>query len=333
MAVYTPIDKASLEVFVKYYDIGSLQHYEGIAEGIENTNYLLVTSKDRYILTLYEKRVRPEDLPFFLGLMRHLANRHMPCPLPVVGRDGGLIYTLAGRPAALQTFLPDRALKSWAPPHLAELGRGLARLHLAAADFPMRRANDFSLAGWKRLAGRCTADGDQAFPGIVATIQSELSYLERYWPTGLPSGVIHGDLFPDNVFFRGDTLSGFIDFYFACSDFWAMDLAICINAWCFHEGREFALQEAQTFLQAYASIRSLTEAEKVAFPILLRGNALRFLLTRLHDWLYNRPEGALLTPKDPNEYWRILTFHQNHPGLLWAAREPDRGSFPIAFQP
>ncbi|MEI6558135.1 MAG: homoserine kinase [Rhodospirillaceae bacterium] len=318
MAVYTEVSDEELEAFLAQYSLGGAVSCKGIAEGVENSNFLLVTESGPYILTLYEKRVRPEDLPFFLALMEHLAAKGLACPLPVHGRDGKALRQLCDRPAAIFTFLegmwPRRVLSR----HCAPLGEALATLHLAGADFGLTRANTLSVAGWhdwsRRLFERCRAGADEVYPGLTALIEDELGSLEKTWPTGLPVGVIHGDLFPDNVFFRGEALSGLIDFYFACTDFLAYDLAICLNAWCFEAAGDFNATKARALFAGYQRRRPLAAAELAALPVLARGAAMRFLLTRLHDWL-NRPEGALVTPKNPIEYLRKLRFHQSARGL------------------
>lgn len=308
MAVYTEVSDGDLRAFVAQYDLGGVLSCKGIAEGVENSNFLLQTERGFFILTLYEKRVRREDLPFFLGLMEHLAARGVSCPTPVPGRDGQALRELCGRPAAIVTFLPGMWPRRIEPRHCAELGAALARFHLAAADFPLRRANDLSLAGWRPLFDAARGGADAIAPGLEAGIAAQLDALEAEWPRGLPTGAIHADLFPDNVFFADGTLSGLIDFYFACTDAYAYDVAICMNAWCFEMDGAFNVTKARQLLANYARVRPLSDAETATLPILARGAAMRFLLTRLYDWL-NTPEGALVKRKDPLEYWRKLNFH------------------------
>jgi homoserine kinase type II len=257
MAVYTDVAAEDLGAFLDGYDLGELLSYKGIAEGVENSNFLVHTSRGYFILTLYEKRVAPEDLPFFLGLMEHLAARGLTCPQPVKNRAGEVLGKLAGRPAAVITFLDGMWIRRPSAAHCAAVGQAL----------------------------------------------------EAQWPRALPQGVIHADLFPDNVFFLGDKLSGLIDFYFACTDTLAYDVAICLNAWCFEADHSYNITKGRALLQAYARVRPLSDAERAALPLLNRGAALRFLLTRLVDWL-NVPPGALVKPKDPLEYFRKLRFHQ-----------------------
>jgi homoserine kinase type II len=309
MAVYTDVSDEELEAFTASYDIGTLTSFKGIAEGVENSNYLVHTDRRPYILTLYEKRVRPEDLPYFLGLMEHLAARGISCPLPVRDREGRALRELAGRPAALISFLEGLSVRRPAIEHCAGLGQALARFHLAGQDFPMSRKNDLSLPGWRALYDDVSASADTVIPGLKDEISRELSHLEKYWLDDLPRGVIHADLFPDNVFFLSDKFSGLIDFYFACNDMLAFDVAVCLNAWCFEADGSFNITKARAMLQAYENERKLTEAELAALPLLARGAALRFLLTRTYD-LLNTDANALVKTKDPNEYLRKLRFHE-----------------------
>ncbi|MFG1380353.1 homoserine kinase [Xanthobacter versatilis] len=309
MAVYTDVAPAELEAFLSGYDIGTLTSFHGIAEGVENSNFLVQTTRGSYILTLYEKRVNRDDLPFFIGLMEHLAARGLSCPQPVAQRSGAVLSEIAGRPAAMVTFLPGVSVRRPTVEHCAELGRGLAQLHLAGADFAMRRANNLSVAGWRPLFVAADGQADDVAPGLADAIAAELATLEASWPQGLPAGVIHADLFPDNAFFLDEKLSGIIDFYFACTDFLAYDVAVCLNAWCFEPDGSYNVTKGRALLSGYEAVRPLSGAEKAALPRLARGAALRFLLTRLVDWL-NVPEGALVRPKDPLEYLKKLRFHQ-----------------------
>jgi len=309
LAVYTDISDEELEAFVAEYDIGTVVSCKGIAEGVENSNYLLHTDRGPYILTLYERRVEPEDLPFFLRLMEHLAENGIACPTPIHGRDGKVLRELCGRPAAIVTFLQGLWPRRIMPEHCTEVGAALARMHIAGESFPMRRPNNLSVAGWRKLYEHCADHADDVRVGLAREIAGELDVLESAWPTDLPKGVIHADLFPDNVFFKGGSLSGIIDFYFACTDFLAYDIAICLNAWCFERDNSFNVTKARLLLASYSRVRPIDDAELDALPLLARGSALRFLLTRLYDWL-NQPEGALVTPKNPIEYLHRLRFHR-----------------------
>jgi homoserine kinase type II len=309
MAVYSDVSDEELQQFLASYNIGSLLAYKGIAEGVENSNYLLHTSDGFFILTLYEKRVAADDLPFFLGLIEHLAAHGITCPQPVRSRCGEALGRLVNRPAAIFTFLDGMWIRRPQVVHCGAVGEALAQLHLAGADFKMSRQNALSVKGWRALADTTGARADTVKKGLAAAIESEVALLERDWPHDLPQGVIHADLFPDNVFFLDNHLSGLIDFYFACTDAFAYDVAICLNAWCFEPDHSYNITKSRALLNGYTHVRKLNPREIAALPLLCRGAALRFLLTRLVDWL-NVPPGALVKPKDPLEYYRKLRFHQ-----------------------
>jgi homoserine kinase type II len=314
MAVYTDVAADELAEFLKAYDIGELLSYKGIAEGVENSNFLLHTSAGYFILTLYEKRVAKNDLPFFLNLMMHLASHGISCPQPLKNRSGEALSVLAGRPAAIINFLEGIWPRKPNVAHCAGVGQALAKMHLAGADFAMSRANALSVSGWRPLFEQAASRADEVQHGLRDFISAELDHLEgNIWPQNLPQGVIHADLFPDNVFFLGEQVSGIIDFTFACNDMLAYDVAICLNAWCFESDCSFNVTKARAFLGAYGRERPLSQAEQDALPLLARGAALRFLLTRLVDFL-NVPEGALVRPKDPMEYVRKLRFQQGVSG-------------------
>ena len=309
MAVYTEVPDDELDSFVADYDIGRVVSCKGIAEGVENTNYLLQTDRDCYILTLYEKRVNPDELPFFLGLMEHLAARGLACPTPIHGRDGKALRNLCGRPAAIVSFLKGVWHRRIALAHCAALGPAMAEMHLKGADFPLTRRNSLSVEGWRGLFEAVRPRAHEVKADLADLLAAELDHLEAHWPKGLPVGLIHADLFPDNVFFLGEAMSGIIDFYFACTDILAYDVAICLNAWCFEADGAFNATKARLMLNGYRRVRPLSADELDALPLLARGAATRFLLTRSYDWL-NTPEGAFVKRKDPLEYYRKLVFHQ-----------------------
>ena len=313
MAVYTAVSDQELAAFLADYDIGRAVSFKGIAEGVENSNYFLLTDQGPHILTLYEKRVAPEDLPYFLGLMEHLARRGLPCPTPIHGRDGEVLRSLCGRPAAITSFLSGVWPLRPTPVHCGPLGEALAKMHVAGLDYPVRRENALSVAGWRALFAQSEARADEVVPGLAAELAGELDELAAHWPSDLPEGVIHADLFPDNVFFDKEELSGLIDFYFACNDFLAYDLAVCLNAWCFEPDVSFNVTKARLMINAYRKVRPCSAAELNALPLLARGAALRFLLTRLYDWL-NQVDGAMVKPKDPMEYLKKLRFHRGLEG-------------------
>jgi homoserine kinase type II len=308
MAVYTEVDDEALKTFLDGYDVGTLLSCKGIAEGVENSNYLIHTTTGFFILTLYERRVNPKDLPFFIGLMQHVAAKGLACGAPVMRRDGTTLNELCARPAALITFLDGVSITRPQPHHCEELGKALGRFHLAAGDYQGTRNNTLSLASWPQLFAQVPQNVDTTFPQITARIQKQLERIGDHWPTHLPKGIIHADLFPDNVFFIKDEISGLIDFYFACTDMLAYDVAICINAWCFESDGAFNITKGQALLHGYHGVRPLERVEVDALSVLCQGAALRFLLTRLIDW-FNVPEGALVKRKDPLEYDRKLRFH------------------------
>lgn len=313
MAVYTEVADEDLTEFAAQFGLGEVLSCKGIAEGVENSNFQLVTEKGSYILTLYEKRVNPDDLPFFLGLIDHLAAGGVPCPQPIRTVDGEILKELSGKPAAVVTFLSGLWPRRIHTYHTKEVGRALAEMHVAGADFELTRANALDVSSWRALLGQCEGRGDEVIAGITAELSADLDDLEANWPGCLPRGVIHGDLFPDNVFFRGEGLSGLIDFYFACNEVLAYDIGVCLNAWCFEADGSFNVTKAKKMLRGYTKVRALSDAELAALPLLARGAAMRFLLTRLYDWL-NTQEGALVTPKDPREYLHKLRFHRSVKG-------------------
>jgi homoserine kinase type II len=309
MAVYTDITDAELEDFLAGFDIGAPLVFKGIAEGVENSNFLLETDTGRFILTIYERRVKADDLPYFLNLMRWLAEHGFPSATPIADRQGRLLSAIRGKPAAIASFMPGLAVRRPTPAHCREGGLGLAWLHEAGAGYPGRRVNDLGQAAWKGLFAPIRAEADALKPGLAATIDQDLETLEDLWPTGLPGGVVHADFFPDNVFFRDGAFAAAIDFYFACDDLYAYDLGVCLNAWCFEPDGSFNVTSARALLAGYESRRRLSEAEKAALPILAWGSAMRFFLTRLNDWR-STPPGALVRPKDPMEYERKLAVHR-----------------------
>ena len=309
MAVYTEVPDDALATFVESYGLGEVIAFKGIAEGVENSNFYLATDQGQYILTLYEKRVAVDDLPFFVGLVEHLAGHGLQCPVPVRDNEERAIRELCGRPAAIFTFLDGISVRRPKTKHCEQVGRTLGQLHLASDGYELVRPNALGLLGWAPLFAHFETEADGISPGLEQLIAGELDYLKAAWPTDLPSGVIHADLFPDNIFFRRDEVSGVIDFYFACNDAFGYDLAICLNAWCFEADHSFNITKGRALFRGYESVRRLSDAERAAMPLLARGAALRFLLTRSYDWI-NTSSTALVKPKDPLEYARRLRFHQ-----------------------
>ena len=315
MAVYTPLTHDEIAAHLTYYDIGELVRFSGITDGVSNTNFLIVTTKDRYILTLFEKRTDPKDLPYFISVMEHLAAGGIKCPLPIKAKQGDAIVEIKGHPAIIISFLEGSGVRRISNAHMGPLGETLARMHTVIEDFEQSRPNTLSLPEWKAMAQQVMPRADEIGPDLGDIISSEIDFLTQHWPQSLPSGVIHADLFPDNIFYQNIgaevKLTGVIDFYFACNDFFMYDLAITMNAWCFERSNhhEFNITRTSKLLQGYNRVRPISDAELAALPILARGAAMRFLLTRCYDWLNPEP-GAQVTPKKPDEYLHKLQFHQ-----------------------
>ncbi|MES2033955.1 MAG: homoserine kinase [Pseudomonadota bacterium] len=309
MAVYTDISDEELSGLLADFDIGEAVAFKGIAEGVENSNFLLETTKGRYILTLYERRVKADELPYFLDLMTWLADHDFPSARPVADREGRTLKTVRDKPAALVEFLTGLSVRRPTVAHCREAGAGLARLHLAGQGYPGRRKNDLGQPDWAPLFATLGQAAEALKPGLAATVAADIAYLDGAWPRDLPAGTIHADLFPDNTFFRDGKFAAAIDFYFACDDAYAYDLAVMLNAWCFESDGSFNLTAAQAMLAGYQQHRPLSVAERAALPVLAHGAAMRFFLTRLNDWGAT-PEGALVRPKDPLEYERKLAVHR-----------------------
>jgi len=310
VAVYTKITEAELGNFLAKYELGNFIDLVEIAEGVENSNFVLVTREGRFILTIFERRVSVDDLPFFLNLMQYLSRSGVCCPVPIKARDGNILGEIHGKPAAVLTHLKG---VSKANPEVGDcraLGGILAALHLAGQSFSEDRPNDLSLKDWPNLLTQIGADANALSKGIVSDLRNEIEYLERSWPENLPQGIIHGDLFPDNVLFQDGDVSGVIDFYFSCQDFFAYDLAICLNSWSFGSGGLFDRKKSEAIISGYCQKRILSKNEYESLPVLCRGSALRFLLTRLYDWM-NMPEAVMVKTKDPLEYYNKLRFHRS----------------------
>ncbi len=313
MAVYTEIDSDSLAEFAAQYPLSQIDEFKGITAGVQNSNFLLTTADAKYILTIYESSangVAAADLPFFLNLMLHLSAQGLSCPVPLARKDGGLISTIKNKPAALVSFLEGRSVKTPRPEHCRALGAAMAQMHLAGDGFELTRPNNHGLGNWQALFERCHSRADEVSPDLTRAMARELTRLKENWPGSLPTGIIHADLFPDNVFFMQGDMSGLIDFYFACNDFYAYDLAIALNAWCFEADATFNVTKARALLSGYQNMRPLAPEEIDAVPILGAGAAMRFLTTRLFDWL-NQVDGAQVEPKNPNDFLRRLRFHRS----------------------
>jgi homoserine kinase type II len=309
MAVYTSLTAARLAALIAHYEVGELVSAKGIAEGVSNSNWLIETSRGRFILTMYEARVDVADLPFFLGLLDHLAAKGSPVPRTIHDREGAAFRLVDGKAVALIEFLPGISVDEPTPAQARAVGEALAGIHLDSADFAGRRPNSLALQQWHDLLSGCGREGLRAIDAELPTlVERELLYLTAHWPQALPRSVIHADLFPDNVLLLGDSVTGLIDFYFACNDITAYDLAVTHAAWCFARDGSFKPAVAEALIAGYAARRPLSDAEWQALPVLARGAAMRFLATRAYDWLHTAAD-ALVTRKDPLDFARRLNFY------------------------
>ena len=313
MAVYTKLSKDEIDNFFLKYKLGKLLNYKEIKEGIENTNYFIRTEKGKFILTLYEKRVDEKDLPFFIGLMKNLFDKNFPSPEPIINNNGNYISEILKKKAAVISFLEGGAKKILNPNDCYEVGVNTAKLHLITKNLSGKRKNNLSVSSWRKIYNNVKKDCSKIHPNLNKIVEKNLDEIEKNWPEDIPSGVIHADLFPDNIFFKNNKLSGIIDYYFSCHDFYAFEIAICLNALCFEgksENLSFNVTKAKKFIDGYSTLRDLTESEKKSLKILCQGAAIRFLLTRVFDYL-NLTEGAIVKIKDPVEYLKRLEFHNN----------------------
>ena len=311
MAVYTKLSENDLKSFFEKYDLGKVLVYKGIKEGIENTNYFIQTNKGKYILTIYEKRVQEKDLPFFLGLMKNLFDKSFPSPEPIINKNGNYVSEILNKKAAIISFLSGRSKKNLSPENCRSVGMQAAKLHTITKNLSVRRENRLSVNSWRNFYKKVQKDCSKIHPNLSKIIETNLDEIETNWPKNIPAGIIHADLFSDNIIFNGDKLTGIIDFYFSCYDFYAFEIAICINALCFEGQKEnlsFNVTKAKKFIDGYTSIRKLSEEEKNSLKILCQGAAMRFLLTRVFDYL-NLIKGAMVKIKDPIEYLKRLEFH------------------------
>ena len=313
MAVYTPITKEKLSSFLENYNIGQLENFKGVLEGVENTNYKIITSQDTFILTIFEKRVKEQELPFFIELQNHLSNKNIKCPSPIPNRNEQHIDTIEDKPCVLMSFLEGKKIKNSTSYHCHQIGRLTAKIHLYSKDFNVTRNNGLHQKHWEDIFGKCKNSKDRRYGELYQIIEQELQYLDKNWPRKLPTGIIHGDIFPDNVFFIENNVSGIIDFYFSCNDFYAFEIAICFNALCFDgikENLSFNVTKAKKFINGYNEVRKISDQEKKYIKVLSQGAALRFLLTRVFDYM-NIVDNALVKIKDPIEYLKRLEFHKN----------------------
>lgn len=311
MAVFTPLSDDQVSDVLALYDAGAYMRHDGILEGVENSNFHVFTDRAHLVLTIFESRTNVSDLPFFFSYTDHLTKNGISCPSPLRNREGNTAITISGKQAALFPFLEGRSLavSGLTPDHCHSLGAYLARMHQAVGNFSKVRNNPLSIGGWKKLADKTRDRADTVQAGLSRLIDDELAWLSQHWPRDLPQGAIHADVFPDNVFFNQGEVSAVIDFYFSATDMFAYDLAIAINAWCFDQGYQFRPAYYQALMKGYESVRQLSVAEKSALPVLLRGASVRFLTTRLHDWIFHDP-ASFVRPHDPMAYVTRLEFHQ-----------------------
>ena len=313
MAVYTKLSEDKLKEFFAKYNLGKLLNYSEIKEGIENTNYFIQAEKGKFILTLYEKRVEEKDLPFFISLMKNLFDKKFPSPEPIINKNGNYISEISEKKAAVVSFLEGKSKKILSPDDCYQVGINAATLHLITKNLSGKRENKLSINSWRKIYNNVKKDCSKIHPKLPEVIEKNLDLIEKKWPKNIPSGIIHADLFSDNIFFKENKVSGIIDFYFSCYDFYAFEIAICLNALCFegkNENLSFNVTKAKKFVDGYSTIRELTEDEKISLKILCQGAAIRFLLTRVFDYL-NLTEGAIVKIKDPIEYLKRLEFHDN----------------------
>ena len=313
MAVYTKLSENNLKDFFSKYNLGKLLKFQGIQEGIENSNYFVKTDSGKFILTIYEKRVEEKDLPFFMGLMKNIFNKNFPSPEPIINKNGNYITEIFGKKAAVVSFLEGASKKNLTPGNCHEVGIYTAKLHMITKNLNIKRTNRLSVNSWRLIYRKIQRDCSKIYPDLTKIIERNLEVIEDQWPKNIPRGIIHADLFPDNIFFKGSKLTGIIDFYFSCYDFYALEIAICLNALCFegkNENLSFNVTKAKKFIDGYSSIRKLAEEEKESLKILCHGAAMRFLLTRVFDYL-NLTEDALVKIKDPVEYLKRLEFHNS----------------------
>ncbi len=315
MAVFTKVSKEDIESFLKNYSIGELMSFEGIVEGIENTNYKITTINQQYILTIFEKRVNPDELPFFMSLQKELVAHGFDCPLPIENNSGLIINKIKNKSAVIISFLSGEKIHSILPQHCKEVGSMVARFTNITKTSKLKRVNGLNINTWETIFNKCKETKEQSYNHYFNKLENELSFLRNNWPTNLPKAIIHGDLFQDNVFFKNDKISGVIDFYFSCEDFIAYELALTINAWCFDKKIGFLHKNYSSLMEGFNEYASIDINEKKSLNILLRGAAVRILVTRLHDSIY-QPEGALVILKDPREYLEILEWHQKNTDII-----------------
>ena len=313
MGVFTVLGQNKIGEILLNYNLRKLDSFKGIEEGIENTNYFLSINKKKFILTIYEKRVKSEDIPFFSNVMSSLNKSDFKCPEPISNNNNSTITDFNGKKLMIVSFLEGKAKRNLSPDNCRSIGAETAKMHKLTSNFKFKRQNDLSIKSWRGLFDVVKDQCTKIHKDLPALIEENLVDVEKNWPNNLPKGIIHADLFHDNIFFDKDNFSGIIDFYFSCEDFFAFEIAICFNALCFDGAKEnlsFNVTKAKNFIDGYSSIRKLLDLEKQSIKVLSQGAALRFLLTRVFDSL-NIVEGAIVKVKDPIEYLKRLEFHKN----------------------
>ncbi len=316
MAVFTVIDKKDIAYLLKKYEIGNLENFQGILEGVENTNYKIQTSKKKFILTIFEKRIDTKDLPFFINLQKHLADKNLKCPIPIANTNDEFIEEIKNKKCVIMSFLEgDNQIKNLNKDHCFEVGKLLGKLHQSTKDFVYKRKNYLSLEKLNEITLKCSKLNMDLYSELIKSIEDEIKFIKSNYPQDLPKGIIHGDIFIDNVFFNNNKISGIIDFYFACVDYYIYDLSICINAWCFNKRGFFDNIKFKSIIDGYENYRKIQENEKNSLNIILRFAAVRILITRLHDLLFHQPK-TYVTPKDPIEFFEILSFHKKNTNIF-----------------
>ncbi len=313
MAVYTKLDKEKIDIILANYKLGSIKRYEGIKEGIENTNYFIETEKGKYILTIYEKRVNKEDLPFFSRVMLETSKKKFICPKPISNKNNNYISDLNDKKFMIVSYLDGKSKNNLSPSECKIVGKKTAKFHEITKNFNFKRENNLSVKSWRKIFNQVKDKCNKIHPDLPKLIEANLINIEKEWPKNLPSGIIHADLFNDNILFKDNKFSGFIDFYFSCNDFYAFEIAICFNALCFDglkQNLSFNVTKAKKFMEGYNEIRKISKEEKKSIKVLSQGAALRFLLTRVFDYI-NTVDDAIVKIKDPEEYIKRLEFHKN----------------------
>ncbi len=315
MAVFTKLEKMEIEEFISQYDIGNLEEYNEIVEGIENTNYKLICNGNPYILTIFEKRVKGEDIPFFIELKLFLNHHLFKCPLPIMDKNNKYINSIKNKKAVIISFIEGKKIEIPNKNECNEVGKMIGNLHNLTVNFHKKRKNSLDINEWKNLLNKCEYSKAEDFEEIISDLKIEIDYLESCWPKNLPSGIIHADLFKDNIFFINEKITGVIDFYFSCNHFFLYDISIVVNDWCFeNNGKVFKEEFFNSLIAGYNSFRVLNEKERNSFNIILRAAAVRILITRLHDYMFH-PKNALVIKKNPYEYYNILRWHQNNKSI------------------